>query len=60
VALHALEGKLRKQEEEKFKKIDEKRLKKLKEKDLPLAISKQIEINKKVEDHESQFELPAP
>lgn len=60
VALHALEGKLRKQEEEKFKKIDEKRLKKLKEKDLPLAISKQQEINKKVEDHESQFELPSP
>jgi hypothetical protein len=35
-------------------------LKKLKEKDLPLAISKQQEINKKVEDHESNFQLPAP
>jgi len=60
VALHSLEGKLRAKEEEKFKKIDEKRLKKLKEKDLPLAISKQQEINKKVNDHENTFELPAP
>ena len=34
--------------DEKFKKIDEKRLKKLKERDLPTAIEKQIEINKKI------------
>ena len=37
-----------KAEDEKFKKIDEKRLKKLKERDLPTAIEKQIEINKKI------------
>lgn len=35
-------------EEEKFRKIDEKRLKKLKERDLPTAVAKQIEINKKI------------
>lgn len=48
MSLATLEGKMRVVEEEKFRKIDEKRLKKLKERDLPTAVAKQIEINKKI------------
>ncbi len=48
VSLATLEGKMRVVEEEKFRKIDEKRLKKLKERDLPTAVAKQIEVNKKI------------